>query len=512
MKTSDTGVWLEGGGQRLGEKQVWRRWLGNAAAGGGTAVLEMRSKVACRCIQKLQSSDKLVLMAPTSQKGIARTIGTHPRAGYSVQTIDQLRPRLMSSDNNVVPGRLQRMILRALFESGFRRRRRNVDDSTKPPEGPLPPLMRTATTADLAAGAVCRFCFEADDGDLVAPCACIGTQEWVHVVCLRKWQRVSLGSYEKHDSICNVCKAPFALPPPPLPKSRIRAGMLLVATEALMGTFSKSVILLCEVTPEGAHGVVINRPVNPAMSGPLQSVEAAAGRHGPLPLEWRSGGPVCGGRMGIVNYTVLHTVCQPSRGRGNVPSLAIVLPQGEPGAGAPATAPALYTHGAPIRDDYHIMGRNESSSEPEGDDEDAEEDAGEVAEPVDEPSAAAVSPSSASVPSGSALPLTAGSLPPAVPSVQVVVDRHGPASWSSQALIRVISRLGKTVSQGRRAESDATKAICFVGYCRWGRNQLQGEIHRGSWGMCNSTVEDVLSAEPGLWDALRTSGRLIDLP
>ena len=72
---------------------------------------------------------------------------------------------------------------------------------------------------------MCRYCFssDAEDGELISPCACKGSQEFVHLACLRRWQRMVLVSQPTHpqfyrDDIrhheCNVCKAPFTCPPP----------------------------------------------------------------------------------------------------------------------------------------------------------------------------------------------------------------------------------------------------------------------------------------------------------
>ena len=53
-------------------------------------------------------------------------------------------------------------------------------------------------TAEIAAqpeeGDQCRICFSgAEDGKLIAPCKCAGTQRYVHEECLRKWQRTCAG-------------------------------------------------------------------------------------------------------------------------------------------------------------------------------------------------------------------------------------------------------------------------------------------------------------------------------
>ena len=163
---------------------------------------------------------------------------------------------------------LQRLLLRALFEHGFGRRRslRAAAHSRRAPA----PELREATAEEMANGATCRFCLESCEGEerLVAPCSCQGSMLWVHVACLRKWQRASMAALTGHESVCSVCHTSYALPPIQLPPSPVRAGVLLVASAELGGTFSHSVILLCEVNARGAHGVIINHFRNPRVLGP----------------------------------------------------------------------------------------------------------------------------------------------------------------------------------------------------------------------------------------------------
>ena len=71
---------------------------------------------------------------------------------------------------------------------------------------------------------LCRYCFEGESaGELVAPCACRGGQKWVHLSCLRRWQRMALVSQPTHPAHwedsprhreCGVCKTAFTCPPP----------------------------------------------------------------------------------------------------------------------------------------------------------------------------------------------------------------------------------------------------------------------------------------------------------
>lgn len=71
---------------------------------------------------------------------------------------------------------------------------------------------------------LCRYCFEGPEVDeLISPCRCAGGQKYVHLKCLRRWQRAVLVSQPTHpdfyDSdtrqrICNVCNAEFTCAPP----------------------------------------------------------------------------------------------------------------------------------------------------------------------------------------------------------------------------------------------------------------------------------------------------------
>ena len=75
-----------------------------------------------------------------------------------------------------------------------------------------------ATAAQPEEGDQCRICFSgADEGKLIAPCKCAGTQRYVHEDCLRKWQRTCAGT--RKAKYCGVCRARFDLAPPAEPWS-----------------------------------------------------------------------------------------------------------------------------------------------------------------------------------------------------------------------------------------------------------------------------------------------------
>ena len=68
------------------------------------------------------------------------------------------------------------------------------------------------------AGPICRICLSGKDAsELVSPCACRGTQAYVHLRCLRRWQQTS-NSSSPHESPpnpkrgrqCPVCLTNYA--------------------------------------------------------------------------------------------------------------------------------------------------------------------------------------------------------------------------------------------------------------------------------------------------------------
>ena len=71
---------------------------------------------------------------------------------------------------------------------------------------------------------ICRYCFEGEEeGSLISPCKCSGGQKFVHMACLRRWQRGVLVSQPTHPAFyeddvrhhrCNVCLSDYTCPPP----------------------------------------------------------------------------------------------------------------------------------------------------------------------------------------------------------------------------------------------------------------------------------------------------------
>ena len=89
----------------------------------------------------------------------------------------------------------------------------------------------------------CRMCLAEDSASsMVAPCSCTGSQRYVHVSCLRRWQsvlaegRVNVG----RGKTCSVCRVDFALTP------------LAVGTESRL----HHVLVLGPAAPRYSHALV----------------------------------------------------------------------------------------------------------------------------------------------------------------------------------------------------------------------------------------------------------------
>ena len=257
---------------------------------------------------------------------------------------------------------LRTLMLRLLF------RRLTAESETPAPEtqgSETDSRIRRATAEQRKAGAICRVCFEAGEEELIAPCACTGTQQWIHEQCLRQWQRSLLGQRDAghRASRCSVCTTLFALPPPRLPTAPVQVGSLLVAGSLLGGSFKQGVVLICHADEHSVHGVLLTSPSThrpctpPDPNGPeAQARRTLARLHPGVAAEWRRGGPVCGGRLGVTTYSALHNMPTapgsflvvglersgtPIRGSPTRGSPTRGSPSGSPTRGSPSGSPTV---------------------------------------------------------------------------------------------------------------------------------------------------------------------------
>mmetsp|Transcript_54258 Transcript_54258/g.129329 ORF Transcript_54258/g.129329 Transcript_54258/m.129329 type:complete len:430 (+) Transcript_54258:89-1378(+) len=203
----------------------------------------------------------------------------------------------------------------------------------------------------VAADQMCRICFEgASEGDLVSPCDCEGSQKYVHLSCLRRWQRsVQLGASNHPEEVrredrhtrCGVCKAKFNIPPQDratmmadlahVSTDEVSPGLLLITSktsgelnsavgateinilfrayiEAKAQHFRQAVYLLTDVggtaSPSGedaVYGVNLCRALEVPDVSALEDAasEKVIQKHRQLGIEvlWMNGGPVAPRRV-----------------------------------------------------------------------------------------------------------------------------------------------------------------------------------------------------------------------
>lgn len=90
------------------------------------------------------------------------------------------------------------------------------------------------TSAGEGALAQCRFCLEeAPIEELLAPCRCEGTSRFVHVACLRRWQRQVAS--DLRSAVCSVCRSSFSL----LPAAEASFEQLAVADDPEPSAFDE---------------------------------------------------------------------------------------------------------------------------------------------------------------------------------------------------------------------------------------------------------------------------------
>ncbi|TVU04112.1 hypothetical protein EJB05_50324, partial [Eragrostis curvula] len=115
-------------------------------------------------------------------------------------------------------------------------RRRLLGGSTTMPPSMCAPKVGVDAEIETGSAACCRICLESSSGpgcELISPCMCKGTQQFVHRSCLDHWRSVKEGTAFSH---CTTCKAQFHLRVQFLEGSRCRKMKfrLFVARDILL--------------------------------------------------------------------------------------------------------------------------------------------------------------------------------------------------------------------------------------------------------------------------------------
>jgi putative AlgH/UPF0301 family transcriptional regulator len=331
-----------------------------------------------------------------------------------------------------------------------------------------------------APGRTCRICFEEESDDaetanpLIAPCACKGSQEWVHRRCLHACQLAGYATARRES--CGVCLERYShqlhVPAPP----ELQVGDLLLASPELTGTFKSAVILMCEFGRRILGLVVSAECARPPVFPDLPKT-----RH-------YIGGPVCGGRFGVVQYLVcIVSSSAPSNDDASTEFSRLIL-----GPRPPAVDPHAHSALYPGADS---AARGAMRPDHAGERGDVEEEAGEARD------------------AGEAGLTFAQARSEGVSTLQQHIGRgdavRGGATGGGEGggeggrFLRMhhewkMEEESRAAETARRASEapDTVQVLVFKGYCAWGDQQLKDEFARGMWGYTAGGVADLFSHNP----------------
>lgn len=356
----------------------------------------------------------------------------------------------------------------------------------EPPDLPQPSTDNAAE--DLP---ICRICFAGadneagDEGLLVSPCRCEGSQKFVHLSCLRHWQRsVQLGGSnhpedtvrEDRHQVCNVCKSAFNLPPQDrgsmmselahVRPEEIAPGILLVTKKtgaaSSMASAQMNIALRAFIETRAAHfreAVYLITDIRPAVGS--DGSDAVLGVNLSRPLET----PDVSKLEGAANEADIQECARMG--------VEVLWMNGGP-LRPRAVTTASCVERLPLTQRQELFAQHGIRE-------------------------LATSSSSGQV-------LIEG------PMTGVLAVAMEEARQSTAAAARINCR------HDRERATPSVTVIAWAGVAQWSRTQLLGEVARGSWGWCRGTPADVSAAalvrrqpEGGaanLWDALRYSDRL----
>jgi putative AlgH/UPF0301 family transcriptional regulator len=313
--------------------------------------------------------------------------------------------------------------------------------------------------------AMCRYCFcgAEEDGQLISPCKCKGGQKFVHLECLRRWQRSVIVSQPTHPAfyerderqfICNVCRSEFSISPPS------RAEMMQSFTgEELASLLQTGCFIVA--TKESSRDMAQMLRTN----GHIRQVRSMVHWIESVYIVYQvDNDGASDGEDGINAVNVTRQVN---------PSTFPALVQGiiKPGAFNDEANVLMYKHyiGGPCMPFF--------------------------------PSVAMVS-----IQAHHADEIKAND------NVFIVGNM-----WVASTDHFEVAKIAKTDCERRVGESAGSAAPAavvhvFWGVARWSRTQLLGELARGSWGMCRAEKQDLFSnADEGNsgWKEMIDSNRLI---
>eukprot|EP00927_Polykrikos_kofoidii_P050417 TRINITY_DN44333_c0_g1_i1.p1 TRINITY_DN44333_c0_g1~~TRINITY_DN44333_c0_g1_i1.p1 ORF type:complete len:496 (-),score=67.72 TRINITY_DN44333_c0_g1_i1:6-1349(-) len=327
---------------------------------------------------------------------------------------------------------------------------------------------------------ICRICFAdaSDDASqpLVSPCKCQGSQKYVHVTCLRHWQRsVQLDApnhpqdswREARHEICGVCKSPFDLRP------EDRATLLAELACVEPADVSPGLVIVTKTTV--AESVARSSQLNIVVRAFIE-LKAAHFREAVYIITEVNGGEAGGGSDVVLGVNLSRALEAPDvdmldgcpketelRAYASEKSVEVRWMNGGPCKPRVVTSLYLVKH-VPRTDHTELFAR--------------------------------------------------------CGAIELVSDDAGAlVSGSLASLLAVAAEDVARRPSGSTA--NPTVVLAWAGFAQWSRAQLLGELARGSWGWCRARCADVSDAvsalsstgsTQSLWTILRASSRLFWAP
>eukprot|EP00443_Scrippsiella_acuminata_P071688 CAMPEP_0115501076 /NCGR_PEP_ID=MMETSP0271-20121206/68205_1 /TAXON_ID=71861 /ORGANISM="Scrippsiella trochoidea, Strain CCMP3099" /LENGTH=425 /DNA_ID=CAMNT_0002929987 /DNA_START=39 /DNA_END=1317 /DNA_ORIENTATION=- len=378
---------------------------------------------------------------------------------------------------------------------------------------------------------ICRYCFDGEaEGELISPCQCSGGQKYVHLKCLRQWQRMVLVMQPTHPAFydrdlrhqsCGVCKAEFTCPPPTRlelmasftgpeiaalirEKCIIAVAALTITSQSSLQQLRRKLDASLGLTLQGRHYSLARSHSLAGLSPGRDLRSALESLETPCLLCFRSDEPSNCGNDHVAAVNLTRPLSTPPRpGKVDAALSSVCSKNGFRGA---TRVQLSHFIGGPCDEDdlvccivlggggcgWTVVKKLERALE------------------LAHTRAARRSEAQGSICGGQIVRLT---------GLQSAAHLNGELGIAlrfeesnSRWLVRLRDGDGKQLRPQNLEglEGAGGRVLCFWGDARWSRAQLLGEIAKGDWGLCHANIGDLAVPHTECWK--NTDGRLAIAP
>lgn len=421
---------------------------------------------------------------------------------------------------------------------------------------------------------ICRYCFDGEEsGELISPCNCMGGQKYVHLSCLRRWQRMVLVSQPTHPAFydrdvrhhkCNVCQAEFTCAPPTRHElmesftgselgALIDVGCIIASDELVSQEMEREleplserqrerqgsrhwirgVFLITQVTvDDGFVEIPVNWPTA------LETLRSRLDEDLGITIQGRRFRVSAGGSLtGTAEQDIpeafrnleasptttvcLESVEPPNCGDDHIAAVNLSRPRAEP-LQPDVVRNAMHEVGTKYPGARHVQVEHYIGGPCDSDEIVCcvvTGGGGRGWTVVKELRDAIQLAHSRAARRSSAQGDIAGGQAVRVKGLKARPDLNGEVGMAlrflegaERWLVRLAGGDGKQIKPANLEPigSSTGKVMVFWGDARWSRTQLLGEIARGHWGLCRASISELLASPSERWPSLR--GRLAFAP